>query len=60
MLLFVHEKSSLLSCHLHDYYSLRLINSGIGRPVCNSELINVAGEIFALTESELSNIIAQR
>ncbi len=31
-----------------------------GRPTCTSELINAAGEIFALTESELSNTIAQR
>ncbi|MCC0178541.1 nucleoside deaminase [Waterburya agarophytonicola K14] len=31
-----------------------------GRPSCNPELINAAGKIFALTESELSNIIAQR
>jgi tRNA(Arg) A34 adenosine deaminase TadA len=31
-----------------------------GRPACDPELINAAGEIFALTESELSNIIAQR
>jgi cytosine deaminase len=31
-----------------------------GRPACAPELISAAGEIFALTESELSRIIAQR
>lgn len=31
-----------------------------GRTECTSELIHAAGEIFALTENELSNIIAQR
>ena len=31
-----------------------------GRPACTPELIKAAGEIFSLTESELSDIIAQR